>query len=60
MGPRASQDLQSPSLIMAPGGGHNFITSMSTFSQDNYSQSYDVVCQLACLGSKGLKGIAKV
>lgn len=42
------------------GRGHNFMTSMSTISQDNYSQSYDAVCQLACLGSKGLKGIAKV
>ena len=47
------------------GGGHNFMTSMGRSPQDNlrdknpqksikYSQSYDVVCQLALLGGKGL------
>ena len=47
------------------GRGHNFMTSMSRSLQDNfrgknseksikYSQSYDIVCQLALLGSKGL------
>ena len=48
------------------GGGHNFMTSMRRSSQDNfcgknsyesniYSQSFDVVCQLALLGGKGLR-----
>ena len=51
------------------GGGHNFMTSMSRSSQDNfdgktskksikYSQSYDVVCYLALLRGKGLRKIS--
>ena len=48
------------------GDGHNFMTFMSRFLKDNfrgknswksikYSQSCDVVCQLALSGGKGLR-----
>ena len=54
------------STISLIGGGHNFMTSMNRSSQINfcgknseksikYSQSYDIVYQLAFLGGKGFR-----
>ena len=63
---KETKNLWGWSTMSLIGGGRNFVTSMRRSSQDNfcgknsqkaikYSQSYDVVCHLALLGSKGLR-----
>ena len=63
---KRTKNLWGWSAVSLIGGSQSFMTSMRRSSQDNfcgknsqksnkYSQSYDVVCQLALLGGKGLR-----